>query len=74
MTARGGGAPFAIQKLYVRLMMWLVARLLTEASVVDPLVRHEVLALPEGDRLSASSNVLVLAACIECPESVDDNP
>jgi hypothetical protein len=56
------------------LMMWLVARPLAEAGVVDPLVRHEVLALPEGDRLSASTNALVLAACIECPESVDDNP
>lgn len=40
--------PFAIQKLYVRIMMWLVARLLAAASVVDPVVRREVLALPEN--------------------------
>ena len=38
----------AFRKAYVRLMMWLVARLLAAASVVDPIVRREVLALPEG--------------------------
>jgi hypothetical protein len=46
-TVGGGGMPFSFQKTYVRIMMWLVARLLAAASVVDPVVRREVLALPE---------------------------
>ena len=44
---RSGGVPYAFQKVYVRLMMWLVARLLAAASAVDPVVRKEVLTLPE---------------------------
>jgi hypothetical protein len=51
VPASGGkssGVPYAFQKVYVRLMMWLVARLLAAASAVDPVVRKEVLALPEG--------------------------
>ena len=43
-----GGSLFVLQKTYVKTMMWLVARLLAAASVVDPVVRKEVLALPEG--------------------------
>ena len=45
---KSGGTPYFFQKVYVRLMMWLVARLLAAASIVDPVVRKEVLALP-GD-------------------------
>jgi len=45
---RSEAAFFAVRKAYVRLMMWLVARLLAAASVADPIVRREVLALPEG--------------------------
>ena len=41
------GLAYRIQLLYVRLMMWLVGRLLQAASGVDPLIRAEVAALPE---------------------------
>lgn len=37
---------YRLQNLYVRLMMWLVARLLGAASAVDPVVQREVIALP----------------------------
>lgn len=48
-TVGGSGRSFyAIQRFYVRFMLWLVGRLLAAASVVDPAVRREVEALPEG--------------------------
>ena len=49
-TASAARASFAYraQLVYVRLMMWLVGRLLQAASAVDPVVRREVAALPEN--------------------------
>ena len=42
------GWAYRAQTVYVRLMLWLVARLLGAASAVDPTIRSEVRALP-GD-------------------------
>jgi len=39
-------AAYRAQLLYVRVMMWLVGRLLQAASAVDPVIRSEVAALP----------------------------
>ena len=51
-AGRAAGSPgpmraaYKAQLLYVRVMMWLVGRLLQAASVVDPVIRAEVAALP----------------------------
>jgi hypothetical protein len=44
----GLGAAYRLQRIYVRLMMWLVGRLLQASSAVDPVIRSEVAQLPDG--------------------------
>ncbi|MGB5589384.1 MAG: hypothetical protein WBN31_00465 [Gammaproteobacteria bacterium] len=50
MAATSGGLSFGyrLQKVYVRLMMWLVGRLLQASSAVDPVIQDEVAQLPDG--------------------------
>jgi len=45
-TRKGAEPVYRAQLLYVRVMMWLVGRLLQAASAVDPMIRREVAALP----------------------------
>lgn len=44
----GSGVGYALQRAYVRMMMWLVGRLLQAAAAVDPVVAREVGNLEEG--------------------------
>lgn len=44
----GPGVGYALQRTYVRLMMWLVGRLLQAAAVVDPVIIREVGHLDDG--------------------------
>ncbi len=44
----GPGIPYPLQRAYVRLMMWLVGRLLQASSAVDPVIMREVAELPPG--------------------------
>jgi hypothetical protein len=41
---------YLLQRIYVRVMMWLICRLLQAASAVDPVVCREVSGLPEPFR------------------------
>jgi hypothetical protein len=45
-TRKGAGTVYRAQLLYVRVMMWLIGRLLQAASAVDPVIRREVAVLP----------------------------
>jgi len=44
----GPGVGYGLQRLYVRVMMWLVGRLLQAAAAVDTVVANEVEHLDEG--------------------------
>ena len=47
-TLEGRGLSYTVQRAYVRVMLWLIGRLLQAASAVDEEVRREVRSLPEG--------------------------
>lgn len=47
-TLASRGIGYSLQRAYVRLMMWLISRLLQAASAVDGQIRGEVADLPSG--------------------------
>jgi hypothetical protein len=66
-AASASGRPgwgYRLQLLYVRIMLWLVGRLLQAASGVDPVIRAEVAALPRdfsfAMRLHSGAAALVM--------------